>query len=262
MPECNYDCDRFEKLNGLTWGEFKYIDDDDLEQAANGGSGLSYGDLHHSKDPDNKWFEVDYCTGSDYSGDLLHKSNYRVLLEECGKALKDPDTCQEPWFVELSGGHGTFSIALHCERTPEEIFEMIEKLDNYPILDEDDYSSLQIDEEGEAWDNWAKSDFEHELRKTYESYNFDDITDDELWELFRKGMEEANEYWEVEGMGVHIRIDRIVENISPDDFPKSVKTEGYEMDDDLDGLSRSSTSGTMSLPAWVRTPRSTKRTTR
>lgn len=254
MPICDHDCDRFKNLNDLTWGEFN-IDDADLEQIANGQSSAGYGDFDkrsHRSSRDMLWFLPDLCTGGDYSGDLVHKSNFRSLLRLCKEALNDTDTCTEPWFVELEGGHGTFAIALHCERTPEDVYEKIEGLSNYPLLDENDYSELQHEEEGEAWSNWASQDFKRALEKKFPNYDFDEMSDDDLYELFHKAMESSNTYWETEGMGVSVSLDRIVGDIEATDLPGQ---KGWKMDDDLNGLRRPKTSGRMQMPAWVRRKR-------
>lgn len=250
MPTCDHDCDRFKGTPNLSWGVWT-IDDDDLEVEANGKGTVSYGSFDQRfRGRTKKWFLVDYATGSDYSGgDLLNKSNFRVLLQLCKDALSEPDTCQEPWFVEVVGGHSTFGIALHCERTPEDIYEKVEGLDSYPILDEDDYSQLQMDEESEAWSDWASHDFKRALEKKFRDIDFDQMSDEDLFELFHNAAEQSNTNWEVEGMGVTIDIDRIVESIEAKDLPGAP---GWKMDDDLDGLRRKPSSGKIQVPAWLR----------
>lgn len=250
MPNCNHSCDRFRKLSNLTWGEFS-IDDADVEASANDRGGISYGNfdrLSGSK-AGREWFAVDYCGGSDYVGDLATKSNYRSLMKLCKEALQDADTCQEPWFVELYGGHGTFGIVLHCARTPTDIYDVIYQLNNYPLVDEDDYSELQHDEEGEAWVNWASHDFNRALENKFPTYDFDEISGDDLYKLFHTAAEDSNTYWETDGMSMHIKIDRVVDNIELSDLPPK---KGWKVADDLDGLRPRQRSGRMTVPAWVR----------
>lgn len=251
MPNCNLACDRFIQLTGLSWGEFT-VDPQVVKQHANGQGGLSYGAFDQiGLSGAEKWFLVDLCTGSDYSGDLLNKSNFRTLLKMCELALQEQDTCQKPWFVDLHGGHDTFALALHCERVPQDVYDTIEHLVNdYLIIDEDDYSELQHEAEEEAWPSWASHDFKRALEKKFPSYDFDTLSDGDLYEIFHKAMEDSNTYWEVEGMGVRVDIERILKEIDEDDLPGD--KQGWKMNDDLDGLRRPKTSGTMKVPAWVR----------
>lgn len=266
---CNHDCDRFALLQSVHWHDLDAtMDAQEILDAANGADSISYSYLNsanYGHKSGGKWVEPVQCSGSDYSNSSIYnKSNHRVLLQTCKDALKELDTCQEPWFLDVTGGYGTFSIVLHCERTPEEIFDLIEQLDKYPILDDDDVAELDDEGEQEAWENWVARDYMRDLEKKFPRADFDEVTDDDLYEHFREHMEEANVYWETEGM------DRIITNSDMERLLDHVKTlpkgatgslepeTGYKMDDDLDGLRRPATSGTMVLPAWVRTPRRTR----
>lgn len=160
-------------------------------------------------DKNGKWFVPKYTGGSDYSDScLVEVSNYEVLREEAEKATVEG---QPAFYVTFHGGHGTFAIAFHIERTPQEIQEMLASLANYPLLDDNHHSNLERTLSEEAWNNTYRRDYARALEKRFNGECDDGPLSDKFLERhFYYWMDEANVYWENDGASImHIDVDRI-----------------------------------------------------
>ena len=100
---------------------------------------------------------IKYTEHSDYSGSDVEASNYRVLCD-----AKDIDH-----LVQIYGSHGYKALAYDATLGPvpscEALSEMLEQLEGYPLLDEDDHSELERDLEMEAWGDHGQDDFRKAL---------------------------------------------------------------------------------------------------
>lgn len=103
--------------------------------------------------------------GSDYNGGSLVRSNlkaFRALVEEetaDGEALP---------IVDTFGGMGTDGVLLLLDREHETeklrpFVELIQGLEDYPVVCEDTMSELEHEDENEAWENGAEADFARSL---------------------------------------------------------------------------------------------------
>lgn len=219
--ECQGEPDRFDKI-AYGWYDldFRLGDPDYLKKVSNGGTGLSFGEVGHAEDKrsdEDSWFQPQMCSGSDYGDcDLVCKSNYRVLEAACSEALRDQDTCRLPWFVTLTGGHGSYGILIHARRAPDSIAELLEGLARYPLLSEDDHSQLEADESEEAWNDWAREDYVRELEKAFEAvtdsvYDLSEVADGDLYEHFRNNGDAIGEHWRDDGGSMYIDVKKIAE---------------------------------------------------
>lgn len=168
-------------------------------------------------------WNIPLATFSDYSGSLVERSNAEVLLK------------RYPWLVQRGGGHGTEWLGISppdlIDVTVESFSEFmndITGLDDYPLLDEERHSEMEVEAWGEAWENWVGSDFKSEVMSNLR--NADDLTDEAAEELcdqldevddeylftfFNKAAERANEYWIIEtGGGAHIDVKRIANSLT------------------------------------------------
>lgn len=100
---------------------------------------------------------IKYTEHSDYSGSDVEASNYRVLCE-----ARDIDH-----LVQIYGSHGYKALAYDATLGPvpscEQLCEILESLEAYPLVDEDDHSELEGDLEMEAWESHGLSDFRRAL---------------------------------------------------------------------------------------------------
>ena len=132
----------------------------------------SYGDFTEDKtkeiDEEIHFIEVPYATGSDYSGSLVERANFKALREYA----EENDLLNETVF-EVNGGHGTFGLYISLKCQDPEIWEMIKSLDSYPLLDEELESEMEIEAIDENWDSWAAYDFRRELEKQFKWESLD-----------------------------------------------------------------------------------------
>lgn len=167
---------------------------------------LAYGDLiscPHREYPDKELFVMPkYLSGSDYcNSGVVEVSNHRAFLEE----FKDVEGVHEVW-----GGFGTYAVAIRLDvyESNEEIKGVVNALDDYPVLDQDDLSRLEDERSQEAWDDWARADALRLLQKSHEYLEeFDDDFDDD----FYRACDESGTYWAFEsGNSIYIDFERVI----------------------------------------------------
>jgi hypothetical protein len=180
----------------------------------------SYGDWRNNErnNDEGNWFLSEYLGGSDYSGGSVTRSNVAVFKEE------HKDYEWEFW-VEVHGGYGTYQIVINLKNLPKDhpIYETLNKLENYPILDENDHSEKEMEAQDEAWDNWVRREFLDAIG--YNDLSLEDqdlLTEDVMYEIFRTCCDNTNTYWEEESDGFWIDVDRL--------------TKDYDIEEDLKAL--------------------------
>ena len=103
-------------------------------------------------------------SGSDYSGSLVEKSNYRKWMT----LYKDG---QDEWWTHAPGGHGTYAVVIDMKAVPGDIStdvaEFLAALNDYPLADEELHSEMEMEAQEEAWKNWAERDFAKDLQKKF-----------------------------------------------------------------------------------------------
>lgn len=163
----------------------------------------------------------DYCQSGDYGGAVHYRSNANVLLSE----FSSPE-CRE-----LYGSYGSHGVAIDPRYCSDDLLESIESLENHPVLSEDDLSSLEMELQNEAWDNWVRSDFSRKLEsllsdllsesdwensEAWAEQSIESLSEDQLWELFSSAADESGTYWESQHNDVWIDVDRVAESLSED----------------------------------------------
>lgn len=207
----------FEGLNqGQFWRVKRWRKDEEFNEKEGSGA-RSQQPLDMIEDPrprpgdEHVWFIPNYAMGGDYGGSLVQKSNYEVLLEEAERLSSDELDGDDTWFQALYGSHGSYAIAFHVERTPDEILEMINSLEEYPLLDEGKHSEMEIESQNEAWEGGLKEDYRGALVSKFGG-TAEGVADDALWEHFQEAAEAANEHWvNEEGDTSYIDVERVVE---------------------------------------------------
>lgn len=167
-----------------------------------------------------------------YDAPSHYRSNARVFRAEFTDAL------------ELADGDAD-GIALDLRFLTDEMIQTIESLESYPVLDECDWSELELDCQTEAWELWAASEWKDCVRNRLAQYapaavidanqygphtaqywaddRLDEIPDavldPKLLELFETCRETANEYWTEESDGSFwIRVSRIADKLERQDL--------------------------------------------
>jgi len=80
-----------------------------------------------------------------YDAPSHHRSNNRVFKEEYEKELEFAD-------ADADG------LSLDIRFLTDDMIETIKSLEDYPILDERDWSDVEINDQNEEWDCWASSE--------------------------------------------------------------------------------------------------------
>lgn len=188
-------------------------------------------------DPAKVYVLCEYAGGSDYSGDLVEKSNHKALIEMMPEGYEDGVQ-----YIDYCGGHGTFALAIRFDAVTGELLEALEGLEDYPILDEDLHSQMESDAQSEAWESDYRGEFKTVLGRALfqewvdspatdqtETESDDDfearqnaveeflqdecgeMSNETLDSLFYLMSELSNTYWENEtGGSMYIDIDRVV----------------------------------------------------
>jgi hypothetical protein len=188
-------------------------------------------------DPSKTYVMPDYTSGSDYSGDLVNVSNHKAIIAMMPETYTDGIE-----YLDYSGGHGTFALAIRFDAVTEELIEAMESLEDYPVLDDSLHSELEMESQNEAWESTYRSDFKTALGKalfqewvdspatdqkdnesdddfsarqdaveTFLSDDCGDMSNEVIDELFYKLSDRANVYWVNEqGSDSYIDVDDVV----------------------------------------------------
>jgi hypothetical protein len=160
----------------------------------------------------------DHCLSGDYCGAPYTASNARVLLEEFSS----------PELREARGDYGSQSVAIDPRYLSEDLLENLQSLESYPVLSEDDCSSLELELQEEAWADWAERDFSRALENRLSSLLEDDslaeetiesLPSDSLCSLFHALADRGSVYWESQGSPAQwIDCERVAEELSDEEL--------------------------------------------
>jgi hypothetical protein len=161
----------------------------------------------------------DYCQSGDYGGSVHYLSNARELLA----SFSSPE-CRE-----LIGSYSSHGVAIDPRYLSEELLESLESLESYPILNEEALGELELELQGEAWENYLRSDFSRSLERLlcdllsahYEDGDEDraeqsveSLSEEQLWELFSRTADENGIYWESQHNDSWIDVDKVAQSLS------------------------------------------------
>jgi hypothetical protein len=161
-------------------------------------------------------WELPVASFSDYSGSQLERANSQSFRETFE-------------FVTVSyGGHGTVWTIIDTETFEliksgeagieaglfEEFVECCEALADYPVIDEELLSELEMEAKDEALESWARDDFKTALEAELDIDELD-IDEATLDAIFWEAKENANEYFVIETGGeAYIDVDRVVSGLT------------------------------------------------
>lgn len=172
----------------------------------------------------------DVLTCGDYGGSgSVGAANIKSLLEEYGDTNEQIGsttwrigTLTKDGWEDYQPDKETRLIVVSWPYSTEQAWvikdddtaEMLAALENYPVIDEDEMSRVEMEWETEAWHSWIKSDLLRALGKQDEDLEekADEMSDEGLFECYRAAMDETNTYPEAEYNGVHVDIDRIADS--------------------------------------------------
>jgi hypothetical protein len=141
--------------------------------------------------------------GSDHSGGSAPRSNHRVFL----KQFEEVEGVYDVW-----GGFGFYSIAIRADvaEENEDIFIVLNGLENYSLIDEEDHSALENE-----WENAAMPDIVSDLGRhiNLETYipDYEKLLEDEenINQLVWDGINELSLDWSHETTSAYMDYERV-----------------------------------------------------
>lgn len=127
-----------------------------------------------------------------------------------GNFFPDNAAYSLPDAFHVTGDFSSECIYLREDRWEEELAS----LEDYPVLNDEKVSEIELQWESEAFDDWAEHDLIGTLPEEAQDklWDMDNAARNELtWEAYRAAMETENEYPTPEYNGSHIPVDRIKE---------------------------------------------------
>ena len=158
-----------------------------------------------------------FTLSGDYVGSTVERSNYQVLSESLKQfysdrrrrvedsrldelnLTQDEFDCTDIWdlnpsYYRYQGGHSSQAIAIIGDLPRSqwlEIKECIEQVQEYPLLDDDHHSSMQLEECYESWFDWQFDDISSTLSNKYDI----DLDEPELEVYAKKQGYENEKVW-------------------------------------------------------------------
>jgi hypothetical protein len=198
--------------------------DEELED----GDSVSFGDLEslgfpYSNAPTMEDFYLPrLLSGSDYgNSNAVEVSNLRVFLKEYEDV---------PGVHKVYGAYGSFGVVIRLSvlAEHEEMRDLLKGLEDYPVLDEDDLSKVEMEAEDVAWTSWTEGDYKKVLLKSWTASEdeeealetfLDGLPEGLLREAFETSADRVNEYWINEtGNAAYIDVERVAKGTKPEDL--------------------------------------------
>ena len=161
-------------------------------------------------------------SGSDLSGDTTHVANYKAFEKRFGT---------EAGVFKVSGGYKAFGIAVLLSAFTPDILEALNGLKDYPSLDDQVLSEVEKESIEDAWLDWARFDFVHELQDLLPQQEelIDELTDEQVMELFTTVRKRIGADWVFETGGkAYIDVGKIASEVAVDDLPQALDIEAAE----------------------------------
>jgi len=156
-----------------------------------------------------------HCLGGDYCGSTYNIANARVLL----------DQFSSPELRSIRGDYGSQGVIVDPRYLSEELLELLQSLENYPVLDDDELSHYEMELQNEAWEHTIRGEWQRALGSALSSLLSDNeelaenvvesLSEESLFSLFSECCELSNTYWEAQsGTDMWIDTDRVAESLS------------------------------------------------
>ena len=155
-----------------------------------------------------------YCMGGDYCGSTHHIANSRYLLRQFSS----------PELRECNGGYGSQGVIIDPRYLSEELLELLQSLESYPVLCEEELSSYELELQDETWEHTVRREWQRALESALLELSgneelaentIESLSEESLFSLFSHCAELSNTYWEAEtGTNVWIDVDRVAESLS------------------------------------------------
>lgn len=220
-------CDKLKGLGRVhSYYRMKYLGNskwEDQHAPEQGTKSVPLGDLREAtKDSNIEWedffvpFHVSY---GDYAGSAVDRANHDAFTEKYG---------EQDGVLELYGDFYYHSVAVRLDSITDEMVEDFTSLIDYPVMDDEKLSNLEMQLEEEDWKSWIAGDLRRALVKKFPDREDDldalhekaDESNSKFYDLYRALCERTNTNWNSESaVGGHVDIDRLVAGATDSDIP-------------------------------------------
>jgi len=205
--------------NIISYSDLDEMKDNELKNMWSDIENNDITELKDDKQIDNVYICHEYTVSGDYGGNgSVGISNKNVLLEDHKH-------------IEVIGGYG-FSFCViplvyllsyvdnpdndeqeDLNQEIENIIELYQGLNDYPVIDEEEMSDVESELEDEAFDNWVEYDFKRELQGKFDLYDLEvkEGKESEIRGFFELLGERSNEYWINENNDMWISVERVID---------------------------------------------------
>lgn len=122
-----------------------------------------------------------------------------------------------PWLIIASGSYGSEvawvrkPIAARLSSHGFRGKTWLERMDSYPVFDDELSSLIEMEWETEAWESWLRSDLIRTLPDDGTQEETDMLPNATVWGCYRAAMDETNTEVVAELSGVHVDVERIAD---------------------------------------------------
>ena len=130
------------------------------------------------------------------------------------------DTLSVDWWT-VSGSYGSYGVAIRNDTDNAEILEMLASLSDYPVINDDRVSEVEMEWQDYSYRDFIARDFINEIDKQFDIELLICFPEDDtrVSELFYALAERANEYWEIEQHGTAwICVEKLVDAMTYSDL--------------------------------------------
>jgi hypothetical protein len=170
----------------------------------------------------------DFSSSGDYGGSLVELSNCSILTENYHHLLV---------IGGYSSSYATVSLSYLIENLDtgitEEIIDIYDSLNDYPVIDDEIWSQLEDKYASETWEACYKDEFIDLINKKFTTSTEPELTltlGKDLESLRNMLMERSNTNWcNEEGYTMYLDIDRIINSMTKADFNEYFIITGTEL---------------------------------
>lgn len=196
------------------------------------GHGWAIDLLQPEPEPSPEWLTDGALAVGDYGGSgTVGEANQRALkeiAEDLGhevltlsyraweryredRAWSDDEEVGDHRIVELYGSHG--SRTLWVRGDVPEFKEVLDALSDYPLIDEEIHSQVEVEWEESAWERWVRADLLATLDDDAQEAA-EGLDDGILFQAYRDALEACNEYPTHEHAGTYVDVARIADTFA------------------------------------------------
>lgn len=156
------------------------------------------------------WYDYYSFIGQHRDSDTLTRSNFIEGLKALGGESETVMVVREKHclvgWVEWIAIHESDAKSLNLADN------MLEELEDYPILNEDAFSNLEYEEYHEAWENYAKEDFTKALKEKFSlSHRLTEyLLKHDYLQTYYETLIPSGEFYTSDNSGLYINVDYAV----------------------------------------------------